>query len=133
MKKLLTLASLLLAVAAHAQTTQYTKIETTHFKGDKPSSKLTKFEGGTIDFDPKRISIDKEAPKPLYYDVVSTGKPELEDEGYYSVEYVCVTTTSRGQLKALRLVAIYSPKHRLSDLIVKNGKSNVDYCVGDLK
>jgi hypothetical protein len=131
MKKLILIASLFVIATASAQTVQYTKIETTHFKGDKPSSKVIKFEGGTVDIDSKIISIDKEAPKPMFYDIVKVGKPEQEDENYTSVEYLVITTTAKNAIKALKIVAIYDPKHRLADLIVKNGHSNIDYCIRD--
>lgn len=131
MRNLIILASLFIVITAHAQTAQYTKIEVTHFKGDNISTKLTKYEGGTVDIDAKLISIDKEAPKPMFYDIVRVGKPEAEDEGYTSVEYICVTLTKKDKVKALKVVAIYDPKHRLSDLIVKTGKTNTDYCIRD--
>lgn len=132
-KKLLLIGavSMVMLSQAKAQTKQYLRIETTHFKSDKMSSKLVKYEGGTIDIEGKTITVDKEAPKPYYYTVVSFKSPEPEDEGYYSVEYLCITEDKKGNPKAIRVVAIYTPKKQLCDLIVKNGKTNVDYCLTD--
>lgn len=132
-KKLILISALIIVTIgyANAQTKQYLRIETTHFKGDNMSSKLVKYTGGTIDIEGKQISIDKEAPKPSYYTVVSQKAAEPEDEGYYSVEYICITENKKGIPKAVVLVAIYTPKKQLCDLIVKNGKTNVDYCLTD--
>lgn len=131
MKKLILIASLFVVFTAQAQTVQYIKIETTHRKADKVTSKLTKYEGGTLDIDSKIISIDKEAPKPQFYDIARVGQPEKEDEGYTSKEYVCITLTKSGGLKAVKIIALYTPGGKLCDLIVRNGNTSTDYCVTD--
>lgn len=131
MKKLLLIPALFIVMtSAQAQTKQYIKIETAHYTKDRQvKSKLIKFGGGTIDIDAKIISIDKEAPKPQFYTIASVGKPEKEDEGYTSTEYICLTVTKSGGLKAVRIIAIYTPKNELCDLIVKTNTTNVDYCL----
>lgn len=130
-KSILLIASLFIIATAQAQTTQYIKIETTHYKGEKIASTLTKFEGGTIDVDSKMISIDKEAPKPQFYTIAQIGAIDPQDEGYYAREYLCIGLVKNGGLKAVRIVAIYTPKNKLCDLIVKNGKTHTDYCITD--
>lgn len=129
-KTLITIASLFVVLTAGAQTRQYIKIETTHFRADKVYSKAIKYEGGTIDFTDKIISIDKEANKPQLFDIARSGDFQPEDEGYLSKEYICLTTTKTGGLKAVKIIAIYTPKKVLCDLIVKQGKSSsIDYCL----
>lgn len=130
MKKLLLIPALFIVMSARAQTKQYIKIETTHYTKDRQvKSKLIKFEGGTIDISDKIISIDKEAPKPQFFDIARVGKPEREDEGYTSTEYICLTVTKSGGLKAVKIIALYTPKNELCDLIVKTNTTNVDYCL----
>lgn len=131
MKKLILISALFLVTGVKAQTKQYVKIETSHFKGETISSKTIKYEGGTVDINSKTITIDKKAPQPKYYQIVSKGSNEPQDEGFYAVEYVCITETKKGLLKALKLVAIYSPKNELADLIVKTGSKHIDYCIID--
>lgn len=133
MKKLLLIIAIAVVSASQtkAQTKQYQKIEVTKFKGEAIASKLTKYKGGTIDIDSKIISIDKEAPKPQFYDIARVGAKEAQDEGYYAVEYICITITKSGSMKAVKVVAMYTPKNQLCDLIVKNGKTNTDYCITD--
>lgn len=128
-KQLLLIASLFVASIGYSQTSQYIKIETTKYKQGSVTSKLIKYEGGTLDIDTKFITIDKEAPKPTYYKIASVGEVHCEDEGYTSREYICVTEGTKGSLKALYVVAIYSPKKELTDLIVKTATSHIDYCV----
>lgn len=126
-KRLITLASLFIVFTAHAQTSQYVKIETTHYKGEKTVSTLTKFDGGTVDIDSKMISIDKEAPKPQFYTIASVGTNDPQDEGYYAREYICIGLAKNGGLKAVRIVAIYTPNNKLCDLIIKTKTTHVDY------
>jgi len=131
MKKLILISALFLVTTVQAQTKQYVKIETSHFKGEAISSKTIKYEGGTVDINSKTITIDKEAPQPKYYQIVSKGSDEPQDEGFYAVEYVCITETKKGLLKALKCVLFYSPKNELTDVVVKEGHKNVDYCLTD--
>jgi len=132
-RKLLLMSCILVVFIgySHAQTKQYLRVETTHFKQDRLSSKTVKYEGGTIDIEPKVITIDKEAPKPIYYAIVSKAAPEAQDEGYYVVEYLCIVQDKKGNPKALKVVAFYSPKKELCDLVVKKGNTRVDYCIID--
>lgn len=125
-KSILLIASLFIIATAQAQT--YQKIETTHFdKSGAISSKLVKYKSGTIQIGESFINI--EGVKSLT--IVSKGKAEAQDEGYTASEYVCITETKAGNLKALKVVLFYTPKRELCDLIVKNGKTNTDYCITD--
>jgi hypothetical protein len=80
MKKLLLLPSLLFVLTASAQTAQYKRIETTHFKGDKLSSKVINYKSGNISMGDSFINIEGLKS----FTIVSKGQTEAEDEGYYS-------------------------------------------------
>lgn len=129
MKKILLIASLFVVTVCQAQTKQYIKVETTKFKSGKMSSMLTKYEGGTVEIDNKLISIDKEAPKPQFYDIARIGAKEAQDEGFYAVEYLCLTLTKSGAMKAAKILCIYSPKNELCDVIIKSKNISTDYCL----
>lgn len=131
LKAIMLIACLLLVLTAKSQTRQYTRIETTHFKGDNASSRTIRYEGGTIDIDGTSLTIDKEAPKPQYYTLVSKGTREPEDENYYSVTYWVSSETKAGKPRVAKCVLMYSPKHELVDVIIKNGRTNVDYVFKD--
>ncbi len=131
MKKLLFAACMLVASVGYSQTSQYTKIETTKLKDDKVTTRTIKYEGGTIDIDPKFITIDKEAPKPIYFNIASVGDFEPEDEGCYSRTFICILQAKNGALRARQVIALYTPKKILCDLIVKTVNSRVDYQVTD--
>lgn len=125
MKKLLLLPALFIVMIAKAQT--YQKIETTHFDKDRNiTSKLTKYKSGTIRIENGFIQVDDKQ-----YQIGTQGQTEPQDEGYTSREYLCITESKTGALKALKLVLMYTPKKELCDLILKSGKTNTDYCITD--
>lgn len=125
MKRLLLLPSLLLILTAHAQT--FKKIETTHFKGEQVSSKLIKYTTGKITIGDNFINVEGLKS----FTIVRKGPNEPQDEGYTASEYLCISESKTGALKVLKIVLYYTPTKQLCDLIVKNGKTNVDYCLTD--
>jgi hypothetical protein len=125
MKRLLLVASLFIVTQGHAQT--YQKIETTHFDRNRNiTSKLTKYKSGSIKIASNYILVDDKQ-----YSIGSRGKMEAEDELYTSQEYICITESKNGALRALKVVLFFTPKKELCDLIVKSGNSNIDYCITD--
>jgi hypothetical protein len=132
MKKLFLIPALFIVFSAHAQTKQYIRIETTHFTKERDiKSKTIKYDGGTVDIGINSFTIDKEAPKPVYYAIAKKGKIEPQDEGYTATEYLCIAEDNKGRVKAVKVVLFYTPKRELCDLVVKEGSKNTDYCITD--
>lgn len=131
MKKLLFVACMLVASVGYSQTSQYTKIETTHLKDDKVTSRTIKYERGTIDIDSQMISINENSDKQVFLKIASVSDYEVEDEGYFSRTFICVLQAKNGALRARQVIALYTPKKVLCDLIVKTVNSRVDYEVSD--
>jgi hypothetical protein len=128
MKKLLIIPALFIVLSSQAQT--YKKIEVVKFNGDKYAGKTVINQSGKVSINAKTITIENGGVLEVYH-IVSKGSNEPQDEGFYAVEYVCTTNGNKLAVMRLKLVAFYSPKNELADLIVKTGSEHLDYCIID--
>lgn len=127
-KSLLLLPALFIVLSSHAQT--YKKIEVVKFNGNQYAGKSVINQSGKVSINAKTITIENGGVLQTYH-IVSKGSNEPQGEGFYAVEYVCIAETKKGVVRALKCVLFYSPKNELTDVVVKEGHKNIDYCLTD--
>lgn len=122
MKKLITLASLLIVLTAHSQTRTglYSKIITDNWKANDMASSKTVFKTGTLKVTKDVILVDSATDKPQCFKIVDRGVIDDYDYGEY-IQLLTVIFPTKTGIKAQEVI-LYIGKDRktITDVIFKH-------------